>query len=74
MLTHLLQLFQVDAVLQNGLCLPYNTGGPGDEPEPERGGRRLEALHAKDARVHVEGEGLKLHRAQERHLGVPKVE
>ena len=58
-------------MLEYGLRLPDDAGGVGDEDEPEGGGRRLEALHAEVAVVHVEGERLELHRAQERHLGVP---
>ena len=59
-------------MLEDGLRLPDDAGGAGDEAEAEGGGGRLEALHAEVAVVHVEGERLELHRAQERHLGVPE--
>ena len=58
-------------MLEDGLRLPDDAGGVWDEPETEGGGGSLEALDAEVAVVHVEGERLELHRAQERHLGVP---
>ena len=70
-LTHLLQLLERNGVLEDGLGLPDDAGCAWDEAEAEGGGGRLEALHAEVAVVHVEGERLELHRAQERHLGVP---
>ena len=56
-------------MLEDGLRLPRDARGVGFVAEAEAGVGVLEALHLEVAVVHVEGERVELHRAEEGHLG-----